>query len=124
MLAGIFGSRRIVVMEDNSYRELWFTLRGLARLIGVNRNSLAYRIGRLKEFGAIENYMYKNCAFRHKEGKRQVVRDIEIYNIFAARTVADTYDTIRAQSVVDRCNDIIRWNDDADYSKVKSRIID
>ena len=111
-------------MEDNYYRELWFTLRGLEYLIGVNRNSLAYRLKRLEEFGAIEPIMTKRCFFGHEEGNRMVHRHINIYNIFAARTLASTYDTKRARSVVERCNNIIKWNNDADFSNVKSRIID
>ena len=43
-------------MESNFYRELWFTLRGMERLIGVDRNSLIYRIHRLEEFGEIVVY--------------------------------------------------------------------
>ena len=53
-----------------------------------------------------------------------VVRNINIFDIFAVRALADTYDTVRARSVVDRCADIIKWNNDADFSNVKSRIID
>lgn len=111
-------------MNNNYYRELWFSLRGLEHLLGVNRNSLCYRLKRLEEYGAIHPRSHKKVLFQHDEGKRKVVRDINIYDIFAVRTLAHTYDTIRAKSVVDRCDDIIRWNDDADYSNVKSRIID
>jgi hypothetical protein len=44
--------------------------------------------------------------------------------MLAVHALASTYDTVRAQSVVDRCADIIEWNNHADFSKVKSRIID
>jgi len=115
---------RLVFMENNFYRELWFTLRALEHLIGVDRNSLAYRIKRLREFGAIAERSCKKVLFRHQEGERMVARNIRIFDIFAVHALASTYDTVRAQSVVDRCADIIEWNNDADYSNVKSRIID
>lgn len=111
-------------MDNNFYRELWFTLRGLERLFGINRNSLCYRLRRLEEYGAIYPRNHKKVLFRHDEGDRKVVRAINIYDIFATRELANTYDTIRAKSIVNRCDDIIKWNDDADYSNVKSRIID
>ena len=111
-------------MNNNYYRELWFTLRGLERLFGVNRNSLCYRLKRLEDYGAIYPRNHKKVLFRHNEGNREVARDINIYDIFATRELANTYDTIRARSIVDRCDDILRWNDDADYSNVKSRVID
>lgn len=111
-------------MDNNYYRELWFTMRALERLIGVPRNSLLYRIRRLKEFGAIEDYMCKRVRFYHEEGKRKVCRDMNIFSIFAVKALADTYDTVRSRSVSDRCADIIKWNHDADFSNVKSRIVD
>jgi hypothetical protein len=95
-------------MENNYYRELWFTLRGLERLIGVNRNSLSYRIDRLREYGEIVPRNCKKILFQHQEGDRQVVRNIKIFDIFATRALANTYDTVRASSVVDRCDDIIK----------------
>lgn len=111
-------------MESNFYRELWFTLRGMERLIGVDRNSLIYRIHRLEEFGEIMPRSSRKILFRHQEGDRMVARNIRIFDIFAVHSVASTYDTIRARSVVERCADIIEWNNNADFGNVKSRIID
>ena len=111
-------------MENNFYRELWFTLRGLERLMGVDRNSLVYRLRRLEEFGEILPRSCRKILFRHQEGERMVARNIRIFDIFAFHAVASTYDTVRARSIVKRCADIIEWNNNADFSNVKSRIID
>lgn len=111
-------------MESNFYRELWFTLRGMERLIGVDRNSLIYRIHRLEEFGEIMPRSSRKILFRHQEGARMVARNIRIFDIFAVHAVASTYGTVRARSVVARCADIIEWNNGANYADVKSRIID
>ena len=124
MLETFWPLAKIIIMKNNFYRELWFSLRGLERLLGVNRNSIAYRIRRLQDYGAINPVSCKEIIFRHQEGRRDVVRKIKVVNIFAARAVAETYDTVRARSVVERCTDIIRWNNDADYSDVRSRIVD
>lgn len=124
MLAARNKAIRLFCMDSNFYRELWFTLRALERLIGVDRNSLIYRINRLREFEAIAERSCKKVLFRHQEGDRMVARNIRIFDIFAVHALASTYDTVRAQSVVDRCADIIEWNNHADFSKVKSRIID
>lgn len=53
-----------------------------------------------------------------------VARNIRIFDIFAVHSVASTYDTIRARSVVERCANIIEWNNNADFRNVRSRIID
>lgn len=94
-------------MNDNYYRELWFTLRALERLIGVNRNSLIYRINKLKKYDAIAERNCRKILFRHQEGERMVARRIRIFDIFATYTLASTYDSRRAKSVAERCGDII-----------------
>ena len=59
-----------------------------------------------------------------KEGKRQVYRQIDLFDIFALKEIAMSFDTIRSSSVVKRCDEIIALNNDADFNKIKTVIID
>ena len=111
-------------MNKKSYKKYWFSRRAVERLVGEIRPSIAYHIKRLELFGGITPQMRTRAACVRREGDRQVYRWIDVFDIFALRIIADTFDTVRAASVVNRCNDIIEWNNDADFSKVETVLID
>ncbi|MBP5634110.1 hypothetical protein J6X09_00225 [Candidatus Saccharibacteria bacterium] len=110
--------------EKLPYRHYWFSRRAVERLVGQIRPAIAYHIRRLEEYGVITAQMRNRAACRRKEGGREVYRWIDVFNIFALRAIAHSFDTVRAASVEERCDDIIKRNNDADYSKTKTIFID
>ena len=111
-------------MNKTPYRYYWFSRRAVERLVGQIRPAVAYHIKRLEEYGAITPQMRSCAACRRKEGEREVYRWIDVFNIFALRAIARSFDTVRAASVEERCGDIIKRNNDADYGKTKTIFID
>ncbi|MBR5419346.1 hypothetical protein IK110_03810 [Candidatus Saccharibacteria bacterium] len=111
-------------MNKNPYKFYWFSRRAVERLVGQIRPAIAYHVKRLEEYGVITPQMRSRAACRRWEGDREVYRWIDVFNIFALRAIAHSFDTVRAASVEERCNDIIKWNNDADYEKKETVFID
>ena len=94
-------------MNKKPYRKYWFTRRAIERLIGEIRPSVAYHIRRLEKYDAITPIMHERYPCVRKEGKREVYRKIDLFDLFALRAIANSFDTVRSASVVARCDQII-----------------
>lgn len=111
-------------MPKQPYKQYWFSRRAVERLIGEIRPNIAYHIKRLEELGEITPQMRKHIPRLRKEGNRMVYRKMDFFDIFALRSIAQTYDTPRATSVEERCDEIISKNNDADFENVEFVTID
>jgi hypothetical protein len=111
-------------MNKRPYKKYWFTRRAIERLIGEIRPSVAYHIKRLEKYNAFEPTMRKRMSCVRQEGSHEVFRRIDLFDLFALKIIAESYNTVRAESVAKRCEEIIILNNNADFNKIKTVIID
>ena len=111
-------------MTKEPYRKYHFTRRAIERLLGEPRSNVAYHINRLEKYDAFSPLMRKKSHCLRIEGGRQVVREVETFDIFALKIIANSFDTPRAESVIQRCDEIIALNYAADYNHMKHIKVD
>jgi hypothetical protein len=111
-------------MDKLPYKHYWFSRRAVERLVGQIRPAIAYHIKKLEEYDVITPQMLSRAACLRQEGERKIYRWIDVFDIFALRAIAHSFDTVRATRVDDRCNQIIKLNNDADYGKHETIFVD
>ena len=52
------------------------------------------------------------------------MREVETFDLFALKIIANSFDTPRAESVIQRCDEIIARNYAADYNHMKHIKVD
>lgn len=88
------------------------------------RPAVAYHIKRLEEYGEITPLMHQRASVVRDEGGREVYRKIDVFNVFALRAIVHSFTTDRADEVERLCDKIIARNDDANYGKRETKLID
>ena len=111
-------------MTKEPYRKYSFTRRAVERLLGEPRSNVAYHINRLEKYNAFSPLMRNKSPFLRVEGGRQVLREIETFDLFALKIIASSFDTPRAESVIRRCDEIIALNYATDYNNQKCIKVD
>jgi hypothetical protein len=108
-------------MTTQKYKDYWFTRGALSRLIGVSRTNLAYHIKCLRDNGTFDPYYLgiKDCFLKHREGTRRVRRHADVFCAAAALKVAESYRSIRAQSVAAHFRRLLDYNAHLDWHSVK-----